>query len=411
MGRPCAGRMARRVLTDDESYFAALRAREFGRLDAAGCAYFDYTGSGLYADSLIRTDAARLHSSIEGNPHSDACAAERIEHARDDILRWVDADPHDYTVVFTANTSAAIRLVGESYRFGPHAPLVLSADNHNSVNGLRRFARRRGATVRYLRLDERLALAEAPEGQSGLFAYPVQSNFSGVQHPLALARDAHAKGFDVLLDAAAYVPTNALSVRTCTPAFVAMSFYKVFGYPTGVGALIARRDALARLKRPWFAGGTVERVWVSERRHVLKAGPEGFEDGTPNFLGVNAVSAGLAFVRDVGIERLHRRVARLTTILLGELARLPKVRVYGPGPGEDRGGTVTFNIENVDFASVERAARDANVAIRSGCFCNPGSAERAFATDGAMGAVRASVGIATNTNDITRLISVLAAIS
>src|SRR5215472_954710 len=104
------------MLTDD-AYFPALRAREFSRLDQTGCAYLDYGGSGLYAESLIRADAERLLHAVDGNPHSDLHMAERIECARLDVLRWLEADPLDYTVVFTANATAAIRLVGESYPF------------------------------------------------------------------------------------------------------------------------------------------------------------------------------------------------------------------------------------------------------------------------------------------------------
>jgi selenocysteine lyase/cysteine desulfurase len=388
------------MLTDDATYFAALRAREFSRLDAAGCAYLDYTGSGLYAESLIRADTHRLLHSVAGNPHSDPCMAECIERTRADVLAWLDADPRDYTVIFTANATAALRLIGESY---PFTSLTLSADNHNSVNGLRRFARRRGASVRYLPLDEQLRLDDEPIGQ-GLFAYPAQSNFSGVQHPLTWARDG-----DVLIDAAAFVPTNSLSLRSCQPTFVVVSFYKMFGYPTGVGALIVRHDALKRLKRPWFSGGTVERVWVSQRRHKLKAGAEGFEDGTPNFLALAALGSGLAFMREVGIERLHRRVTGLATMLRQRLTDDPRIRVYGPV--ETQGGVVTFNVEGVSFEIVERAARDADIAIRSGCFCNPGAAERALASDGQMGAVRASVGVASNEHDILRLVSVLGNLS
>jgi len=392
--------MARPMLTDDTTYFAALRAREFSRLEATGCAYLDYTGSGLYAESLIHADTHRLLHSVAGNPHSDACMAECIERTRADVLAWLDADPRDYTVIFTANATAALRVIGESY---PFASLTLSADNHNSVNGLRRFARRRGASVRYLPLDDQLRLDDEPGGQ-GLFAYPAQSNFSGVQHPLSWPSDG-----DVLLDAAAFVPTNALSLRSHQPTFVVVSFYKVFGYPTGVGALIVRHDALKRLKRPWFSGGTVERVWVSQRRHKLKAGAEGFEDGTPNFLALAALGYGLAFMREVGIDRLHRRVSHLAAVLRQRLAENPRIRVYGPA--DTRSGVVTFNVDGVSCERVERAARDANIAIRSGCFCNPGAAERALASDGQMGAVRASLGVASNEDDINRLIAVLGDVS
>src|SRR4029453_19105970 len=98
-----------------------------------------------------------------------------------------------------------------------------------------------------LRDDLRLYHPEAHLAQAdppGLFAFPAQSNFSGVRHPLSLVRRAQELGHHVLLDAAAYVPAHALSLRECPADFAAVSFYKMFGYPTGVGALIARRHAL-----------------------------------------------------------------------------------------------------------------------------------------------------------------------
>ena len=88
----------------------------------------------------------------------------------------------------------------------------------------------------------------------------------------------------MLLDAAAFVPTNRLDLEAVQPDFVIVSFYKMFGYPTGVGCLLARHDALARLARPWFAGGTVNFATVQARAHLLSPGEAGFEDGTLNYL-------------------------------------------------------------------------------------------------------------------------------
>ncbi len=120
-------------------------------------------------------------------------------------------------------------------------------------------------------------------GATNLFAYPAQSNFSGVQHPLEWIARAQAKGWDVLLDAAAFVPTNPLDLSQYHPDFVDISFYKMFGYPTGVGCLIVKHTALAKLKRPWFAGGTVEVVSIQGNGYSLHEGYAAFEDGTIKF--------------------------------------------------------------------------------------------------------------------------------
>lgn len=434
-----------------------LRAREFGRLAAAGIAYLDYTGSGLYPESLVRRHAEWLCRHVVGNPHSQnpgaAVATAALEEARRRVLEFFRADPAEYVVAFTANATAALKLVGESYPFGPRSRLLLTADNHNSVNGIREFARARGAAVEYVPLDEELRAPELPARLAGadpsvpnLLAYPAQSNFSGVRHPLAWVALAREAGYDVLLDAAAYVPTSRLDLREVRPDFVALSFYKMFGYPTGVGALVARREALARLRRPWFSGGTVRFVSAQNRLHLLHPSAEAFEDGTPNFLAIAAVPAGLDFLEEVGLERIGAHVERLTARLLDALVALrhsngaPLIELYGPRTLEARGGSVAFNVRDpagrvVDRAVVEARAAAAGVALRTGCFCNPGAAEAAFrygaveayrcfhalspaeftlqqfATcmdDKPVGAVRASLGIASDDSDVNRLIEVLA---
>ena len=83
-----------------------------------------------------------------------------------------------------------------------------------------------------------------------------------------------------------------------------MSFYKMFGYPTGVGCLLVRDKAMARLRRPWFAGGTVNFATVQGRAHILAKLEAGFEDGTLNYLSIPAVAIGLRH-----LERRKRRVA------------------------------------------------------------------------------------------------------
>ena len=71
---------------------------------------------------------------------------------------------------------------------------------------------------------------------------------------------ATSQGYCTLLDAAALAPTSVFSLTDTPVDAMAISFYKMFGYPTGVGALVVREDFLARLRRPWFAGGTVDVV-------------------------------------------------------------------------------------------------------------------------------------------------------
>ena len=212
----------------------ALRAREYVRLDQAHHVYLDYTGGGLYADSQVKAHTQLLLDNVFGNPHStnptSIVATHLIEHARAYLLQYFNASPDDYIAIFTQNASGALKIVGESYPFNKDGHYLLTFDNHNSVNGIREFAHAKGATVTYtptlppdLRIDENALnknLDRADPNAHNLFAYPAQSNFSGVQHSLEWIEVAHAKGWDVLLDAAAFIPTNRLDLSLYHPDFV-----------------------------------------------------------------------------------------------------------------------------------------------------------------------------------------------
>jgi selenocysteine lyase/cysteine desulfurase len=430
-----------------------LRAREYARLDRGEHIYLDYTGGGLYAESQLHAHHKLLAEHVFGNPHSlnpsSLFATEQVERAREYVLHFFRADPAEYDVIFTQNASGALKLVGESYPFAPGGRYLLTFDNHNSVNGVREFAHAHGAEVTYIpvllpdmRADEaslRRELVGAQAGKDNLFAYPAQSNFSSVQHPLEWIELAQAHGWDVLLDAAAFAPTSRLDLSRWQADFVPLSFYKIFGYPTGLGALIAKKSRLAKLRRPWFAGGTITVASVQGDRYYLADGHAAFEDGTVNYLDIPAVEIGLRHIDATGLDVIHERVRCLTGWLLENLSQMrhsteePLVRVYGPLDTESRGGAVTVNFYDkhgrmMDHRAIEQESNKLNISLRTGCFCNPGAGEVALGIsrveldvcftrpgheqrlslddfrlcfDGqATGAVRVSVGMVTNFNDV-----------
>jgi selenocysteine lyase/cysteine desulfurase len=431
-----------------------LRATEYGRLDRQGHVYLDYTGGGLYAESQLRDHLALLSEGVFGNPHSknltSMAMTRLVEQTRDSVLQYFNASADEYVVIFTQNSTGALKLVGESYPFGPGDSYLLTFDNHNSVNGIREFARAKGATVTYipiiapdLRADED-QLAHALEagipGKNNLFAYPAQSNFTGVQHPLDWIAQAQAKGWDVLLDAASFAPSNRLDLGRWHPDFVDISFYKIFGYPTGSGCLLARKTALRKLRRPWYSGGTIVFSSVLAFNHYLTPGPAGFEDGTVNYLSLPAVDIGLKFIESIGIDLIHTRVMCLTGWLIDQLLALrhsngsPQIRLYGPPNIHMRGGTIQVNLLDphgklIDCNDVERLANEERISLRAGCHCNPGAREVALSftkeqldvcfqdkdhltfeqflhlIDGkTTGALRASIGLATNFADVYKYV-------
>ena len=457
-GRAEAAFRREHPLYADTAALDELRLKDFARLEHGRHVYLDYTGGGLYAESQLVEHMQLLRENVFGNPHSinptSALSTELLERVRVRVLEFFRASPQEYVAIFTPNATGALRLVGEAYPFRAGDRFLLTFDNHNSVNGIREFARARGAETTYvpsvapdLRVDESLLpryLTETPGDHHNLFAYPAQSNFSGAHHPLEWIERAHAHGWDVLLDAAAYVPTNRLNLSRWHPDFVAASFYKMFGWPTGIGCLLARRDALAKLERPWFSGGTIVAAFVQRQYYQSAPGAAHFEDGTVNYLNLPAVEIGLDLLDRVGLETIHTRVAALGSWLLDALGALrhsdgsPAATVYGPRSWDQRGATIAFNFLHpdgrvVDERYVDRLAGRHNVSLRTGCFCNPGAGEIAFTISRATlvggefgegmaladyvraiglpsgGAIRASLGLASNFADVHRFMDLAAA--
>jgi molybdenum cofactor sulfurtransferase len=448
-------------LYDNTHDIDELRDRDYARLDQLGQVYLDYTGAGLYAESQVRAHQKLLTENIFGNPHSSnptsQAATRLVESTRQTILEFFNADPVEYTVIFTQNASGALKLVGESYPFEPGSHYLLTFDNHNSVNGIREFAHAKGAQVTYipaslpdmrvdleslaasLELTHSSANGKGIVSKNNLFAYPAQSNFSSVLHPLEWIERAHAQGWDVLLDAAAFAPTSRLDLSKYKADFVSLSFYKIFGYPTGCGALLARRETLKKLHRPWFAGGTITVASVQGDKYYLAEAPAAFEDGTLDYLNIPAVEIGLRHIQSIGYDTIHERVRCLTGWLLDNLSEMkhssgvPLVRIYGPLDTIKRGGAVTANFFNkdgkgIDHRLIELKANQSNISLRTGCFCNPGAGEIAlgisrmelaacFTSPGhdqrlslddfrlcidgkSSGAVRVSVGLVSNFEDV-----------
>ena len=447
--------------TIDLDELATLRQQEYSRIDDLGHVYLDYTGGGLYAQSQVEKHMELLLNGVYGNPHSSnptsMAMTELDEQARNYVMKFFNADPDEYCVIFTSNASGSLRLIGESYPFEDKGNYLLTFDNHNSVNGIREYARSKGAKVTYtpvlmpdMRLDEEALLHNLdqviPDGNN-LFAFPAQSNFSGVQHPLTWIETAHEKGWDVLLDSAAFAPTNRLDLSIVKPDFVSLSFYKIFGYPTGCGALIVHRSMLSKLRRPWFAGGTVSVVSVQADAYFLDEGHAAFEDGTIDYLSIPAIEIGLRYIESIGLDAIHNRVVAFTEYLLDELTALTHdngktlAKVYGPITTDARGGTVSINLFDAegkifDDQLVETVANQFNISLRSGCFCNPGAGELALniseayirnlfensdrmtyeeyamavaSDDGhdGIGAVRISVGLITNFNDVYQVVQLM----
>lgn len=379
-----------------DAFFENLFSKEYQRLANAGQTYLDYTGGNLHGQSQLDKHFKMLSEQVLGNPHStnpsSQLATKLAAEARQKVLDFFNTED-DYFCIFTQNASGALKIVGECYPFNQQSFFLLLSDNHNSVNGIREYASKQGAGFKYssiqyedLRIHDEDLLTELnahEKAENKLFAFPAQSNVSGVKHDLAWIKKAQDLGWDVLLDAAAYVPTSKLDLQKVQPDFVSVSFYKIFGYPTGIGCLLVKKSSFNKLEKRWFAGGTVTLASVNAAHHYLARDHERFENGTINYLDIPAIKIGLDYIEKIGVERINERITDLINYLFVQLCKIehdngePLVKIFGPKDRKLVGGTLIMNFFDPNgnlypFEKIEEMANEELISIRSGCFCNPG---------------------------------------
>lgn len=353
---------------------------------------------------------AEMMSSLYGNPHSASPSSQlstsRIEDIRLKALRFFNADPDDFDLIFVANATAGIKLVMEAlrdcdggFKYGYHR------DAHTSLIGVRENAVSSRCLVdadieRWLSGKESLVEGECAGSKINLFAYPAQSNMDGRRLPLSWASGARALSNSTtttytLLDASAYASTAQLDLSNASeaPDFTVLSFYKTFGFPD-LGALIVRKESGAILReRRYFGGGTVDMVLcIKEQWHVPKTQSlhESLEDGTLPFHNILALDAAIASHKQLygTMDQISNHTAFLAHKLYDGLAALrhsnsePVCVMHSHGfhsksSSHMQGPIVAFNLKtslgawvsNIEF---EKLAAVRKFHVRSGGLCNPG---------------------------------------
>lgn len=205
------------------------------------------------------------------------------------VLQHFNTTSEEYSVIFTSGCTAALKLVAESFPWRPQTQheagscFSFLTDSHTSVVGMRGLTAGLGVTVLPVAPEQLRSSGEAElEGDAcqtpHLFCFPAQSNFSGRKYPLSHVRGIQARRLHpasdlrgrwfVLLDAASYVSCSPLNLQSCPADFVSVSFYKMFGFPTGLGALLVQNRAAGMLRKAYFGGGTAAAYLSAEDYYV-----------------------------------------------------------------------------------------------------------------------------------------------
>jgi cysteine desulfurase/selenocysteine lyase len=336
-------------------------------------------------------------------------ATDGYEGARARVAKFIHAAAPE-EIVFTRGTTESLNLVasswGDANLQAGDVILLTEMEHHSNLVPWQLAAKRTGAKLRYVPVtgdDGQLDLSQldrllTPEVK--LFAFTHISNTLGTINPVAeLCARARKVGAISVVDAAQSSGHMPLDVQAMGCDFLAFSGHKMAGV-TGIGVLYGRRELLDAMP-PWQGGGgMIAHVDFFESR--WKPSPERFEAGTPNFADAIALGAACDYLDALGREEIQRHDGGLAQLAYEKLSALPKIRLLGPPSGE-RGGLVSFALDEVHAHDVVTLADQDGIALRGGHHCNQPLMKRL----GLTGTARASFYVYNTAAEVDALVASL----
>lgn len=324
-------------------------------------------------EALVRyyeRDNANVHRGLHelSNRSTDA-----YELTRKQVASFLGA-ASDEEIIFTRGTTEAINLVAQVW--GSHflkagdVILLTEMEHHSNLVPWQLAAQRSGAILKHVpitqdgELDLDL-LDQLLTPEVKIFSFVHISNSLGTINPAAeLCRKARALGVTTFVDgaqSAGHIPVN---VREIGCDFFALSGHKLCA-PTGIGALYARQEILAKMP-PWQGGGEmINRVNLQESTY--KSGPARFEAGTPNIADTIALGAAIQWLEKVGVANIAQRDHALTQYAMLRLAEIPGLKILGPK--KERGALAAFTLEAAHPHDLVTFANTRGLALRGGHHC------------------------------------------
>ena len=354
-------------------------------------------------------DNANVHRGIHELSRRATVA---FEDARVKLAKFIGA-ADSAELVWTRGTTEAINLVAGSWgldTLGEGDEILLSSmEHHSNIIPWQLVARRTGARLRYIEMDEqgRLILDDLPEllnDRTRMVAVSHISNALGTVNPIReIAEQAKQVGALVLVDGAQAVPHRRVDVLELGCDFYAFSGHKMCG-PTGSGGLWARRPLLESMP-PYQGGGEMIRM-VAREESTWAEIPHKFEAGTPNIAGAIALGAAADFLDEVGFDAIAEHERDLLSYALERLDDLGGISVYGPTDLQERSGVISFTMGDAHPHDISTILDSKGIAIRAGHHC----AQLVMQHFGISATARASFYLYNSTDDVDRLIEGLVSV-
>lgn len=338
-------------------------------------------------------------SSGRGNYHQAIDAGRLVFETREALAQIFNASGSD-RFIFTANATMAINQA----LFGllqPGDRVVTTMVEHNAVTRPLRELQNRGVNVVKVAADSKSGIVSESALQQACLSAPTRllvvnhcSNVIGSIQPISeLGRWCHEHDILFMLDGAQSAGILPIDLQSLDVDFFAAPGHKGLLGPQGTGFLYLKEGLELT---PLIYGGTGTHSHADTQPQAL---PERLESGTLNLPGLAGLFAALQFLLQTGVSQIRAREVVLIEKILTGLSSIENVKIYGPEDAMLRGGSVSFNVADLDPSEVGFFLdQQAQIAVRIGLHCAP-DAHRTIGTY-PTGTVRVSPGFFTTEDEI-----------
>lgn len=304
-------------------------------------------------------------------------ATDAYESAREAIAAFVGAE--DEEIAFTKNATEALNevafVLGDSRAGDLHVQegdeiVVSELEHHANLVPWQELARRTGATLKWYQTTEdgRIDLDSLQLSENTkVVALTHQSNVTGAVLDVTEAvRRAREVGALFVLDACQSVPHMAVDFHDLDVDFAAFSGHKMLG-PNGVGVMYGKKEHL-RVLPPFLTGGSMIQKVTMEGSTFADA-PQKFEAGTQMTSQVVGLGAAVAYLNELGMDKVAAHEHELTAYALEQLSDIPGLRIIGPTDMHNRGSAVSMVVDGIHPHDLGQILDDQGVSIRVGHHC------------------------------------------
>jgi cysteine desulfurase/selenocysteine lyase len=335
----------------------------------------------------------RDHGVSPGRSGFDAAiATEEVVHETRKMLTNLFNGDDPNRLTFSYNASDTLNMVLQGIA-NPGDHVITTMLEHNSVlRPLYHLGLNNKVEVTHIRFDTHGYVdpddfKKAIRKNTRMVVVNHSSNVIGTVQPLAaIGKICKEAGVLFIVDGSQSAGAIPIDMKAMGIDVLVFTGHKCLMGPTGIGGSYIMEGVPVRGTR---FGGTGVR---SAQKNHLEEFPYRMECGTLNLVGVAGLHAGVKWILEQGIDKLHHQEIMLWDKLRRGVQGIDHVKTYCAENIENQNPVLSLNIKGFESGDVGTLLDvDYNIACRTGLQCAP-MVHEVIGTDKIHGTVRLSIG-------------------